>query len=175
MPVNSLAARIKMLVLDVDGVLTDAGVYYGPSGCEFKRFNTQDGLGLKLLLRAGIQVGVITAAKSKAVAARMKDLGIIDYAEGIDKKLPVLDSMRTKYNLAWDEIAYVGDDWVDLGPLKKVGLPVAVANAQPEVKDCASYITEARGGDGAVREVAKLILTAQDKYLKVLEHEDTQF
>lgn len=170
MPVNALAANIKMLVLDVDGVLTDAGLYYGPEGCELKRFNAQDGLGIKMLLRLGIQVGVITGLKSKAVAARMKDLGITDYAEGIDHKLLVLDSMRAKYNLSWGEIAYVGDDWIDLVPFSKVGLAIAVANAQPEVKDCASYTTKACGGDGAVREVARLILLAQGKISKALEH-----
>lgn len=170
MPVNALASNTRMLVLDVDGVLTDAGIYYDPDGRELKRFNSQDGLGVKMLLRLGIHVGVITGLKSKAVAARMEKLGVTDYAEGIDQKLPVLDVMRSKYNLAWEEIAYVGDDWIDLPAFSKVGLPIAVANAQPEVKERAVYITEASGGHGAVREVVRLILTAQGKMGTALAH-----
>lgn len=170
MPVNALAANIRMLVLDVDGVLTDAGLYYDPDGRELKRFNAQDGLGVKILLRLGFKVGVITGLKSGAVAARMQKLGVTDYAEGIDQKLPVLDEMRAKYNLAWEEIAYVGDDWIDLSALAKVGLPIAVANAQPEVKDRAIYVTQACGGHGAVREVTRLLLTAQGRVGEALAH-----
>jgi len=170
MPVNTLASKIRMLVLDVDGVLTDAGLYYDPDGRELKRFNAQDGLGIKILLRLGIQVGVITGLKSKAVAARMEKLGVTEYAEGIDQKLPVLDVMRSKHNLSWDEIAYVGDDWIDLPAFAKVGLPIAVANAQPEVKERAVHITQASGGNGAVREVVRLILTAQGKISTALAH-----
>ena len=170
MPVNTIASKVRMLILDVDGVLTDAGLYYDPDGRELKRFNAQDGLGIKMLLRLGIRVGVITGLKSKAVAARMEKLGITDYAEGIDQKLPVLDAMRSKYDLAWDEIAYVGDDWVDLPPFTKVGLPIAVANAQPEVKERALHTTVKEGGHGAVREVVRLILTAQGKISMALAH-----
>ncbi len=170
MPVDTLAAHIRMLVLDVDGVLTDGGLYYTPDGQELKRFHAQDGLGIKMLLRLGIQVGVITGLKSAAVAARMQKLGITDYAEGIDQKLPVLDKMREKYSLSWSEIAYVGDDWIDLPAFARVGLPIAVANAQPEVKERALYITHTNGGQGAVREVARLLLTAQDKISQALAH-----
>ncbi|MBQ4132849.1 MAG: HAD-IIIA family hydrolase [Desulfovibrionaceae bacterium] len=168
--VLELASKIKMLVLDVDGVLTDGGLYYDPDGREMKRFHAQDGLGVKMLLRLDIRVGVITGLKSGAVSARIRKLGIVDYAEGIDQKLPVLDAMRLKYGLDWSEIAYVGDDWIDLGPFSRVGLPIAVANAQPEVKIRARYITMSCGGNGAVREVARLILTAQNKIDQTLAH-----
>ena len=168
--VSQLAEKIRMLVLDVDGVLTDGGLYYDPEGRELKRFHAQDGLGVKMLLRLGFQVGVITGLKSMAVAARIHKLGIEDYAEGIDQKLPVLDGMRLKYGLSWSELAYVGDDWIDLTAFSKVGLPIAVANAQPEVKAHARYITQAEGGNGAVREVARLLLTAQNKIDQALAH-----
>lgn len=170
MPVKSIAANIRMLVLDVDGVLTDAGLYYDSEGQELKRFNAQDGLGIKILLRMGIKVGVITGLKSQAVRARMSALGIDDYAEGIDQKLPILDQMRQKHDLSWEEMAYVGDDWIDLVPLSKVGLSVAVANAQPEVKEAAIYVTQACGGHGAVREVVRLILDAQGKISTAMAH-----
>lgn len=170
MPVKSIAQNIRMLVLDVDGVLTDAGLYLDGAGNELKRFNAQDGLGIKILLRMGIHVGVITGLKSKAVQARMNALGVIDYAEGIEHKLRTLDAMRQKYNLTWQEIAYVGDDWIDLAPLHKVGLPIAVANAQKEVKDIASYVTTAPGGHGAVREVVRLLLDAQGRLNEALSY-----
>ncbi len=170
MPVNSLAQNIRMLVLDVDGVLTDAGLYLDGQGNEFKRFNAQDGLGVKILLRLGIQVGVITGLKSQAVRTRIEALGVKDYAEGIEHKLEVIDGMRNKYNLSWQQMAYVGDDWIDLAPLHKVGLPIAVANAQKEVKDIAAYITTASGGHGAVREVVRLLLEAQGKLNEALAY-----
>ena len=170
MPVKSIAQNMRMLVLDVDGVLTDAGLYLDGQGNELKRFNAQDGLGIKILLRMGIQVGVITGLKSKAVRARMEALGVTDYAEGVEHKLRELDAMRQKYKLTWQEMAYVGDDWIDLAPLHKVGLPIAVANAQKEVKDVASYITTASGGHGAVREVVRLLLESQGRLNEALSY-----
>ena len=170
MPVKSIAQNIRMLVLDVDGVLTDAGLYLDGQGNELKRCNAQDGLGIKILLRMGMQVGVITGLKSQAVRARMEALGVTDYAEGVEHKLRTLDDMRQKYNLTWQEMAYVGDDWIDLAPLHKVGLPVAVANAQKEVKDVASYITAASGGHGAVREVVRMLLEAQGRLNEALSY-----
>ena len=118
----------------------------------------------------GIRVGVITGLKSQAVRARMEALGVTDYAEGVEHKLKTLDAMRQKYNLTWQEMAYVGDDWIDLAPLHKVGLAIAVANAQKEVKDVASYITTASGGHGAVREVVRLLLESQGRLNEALSY-----
>ena len=168
MPVKSVAANIKMLVLDVDGVLTDAGLYLDSDGQELKRFNARDGLGIKTALRLGLKIGVITGLASQAVRTRVNNLGIEDYAEGIVNKGEVLDQMRRKYNLEWSEMAYVGDDWIDLVPLAKVGLPIAVDNAEPEVKAAAIYITEACGGHGAVREVIRLLLDARGDLTKAV-------
>lgn len=162
------AEKIRMLVLDVDGVLTDGGLYYDLQSQVMKRFNVQDGLGIKLALSSGIGIAVITGLVSPAVESRIKDLGIQDYYAGFQDKRNCLKEIKEKYSLQWDEIAYLGDDWVDLAVMLKVGFPLAVANAQPEVKNIAKYVTAACGGDGAVREVIRLLLMAQGKYEAIL-------
>lgn len=159
-----VAKEIRVLVLDVDGVLTDGGLYYDLQNQVMKRFNVQDGLGMKIALRNGIRLAVITGLKSSAVAKRMQDLGIEDYYAGFQDKRGCLEEIRTKYNFDWSQIAYLGDDWVDLSVMAMVGLPMAVLNAQPEVKQIAKFITSTRGGDGAVREVIRYLLLAQGKY-----------
>ncbi len=158
------ATPIKLLVLDVDGVLTDGGLYYDLQNQVMKRFDVQDGLGIKIAMKNGITVAVITGLKSKAVEARMCDLKIEDYHAGFLDKRDCLRCIQEKYGLDWSEIAYLGDDWVDLSVMSMVGLPLAVANAQPEVKKSALYVTTAHGGRGAVREVIRLLLMAQGKY-----------
>lgn len=162
------AKKIRMLVLDVDGVLTDGGLYYDLQNQVMKRFNVQDGLGIKIALSSGIGVAVITGLISAAVEHRINDLGIKDYYAGYQNKQNCLAEIKERHNLDWDEIAYLGDDWVDLAVMMQVGFPMAVANAQPEVKHVAQYVTAARGGDGAVREIIRLILMAQGKYEAVL-------
>ena len=168
-PPMEAAAKVRLLVLDVDGVLTDGGLYYDLQAQTMKRFDVQDGLGIRIAQKAGIIVAVITGLDSKAVACRMRDLEITDYYAGYVDKRESLEAIRSKYNLEWDEIAYLGDDWVDLAVMSKVGLPLAVANAQPEVKAIAHYVTLAHGGQGAVREVVRQLLMAQGKYEAVLQ------
>ena len=162
------AADIRLLVLDVDGVLTDGGLYYDLQNQVIKRFDVQDGLGIKIAQQAGIIIAVITGLISSAVASRMRDLGITDYYAGYLDKRACLEEIREKYDLRWEQMAYLGDDWVDLSVMDMVGLPLAVANAQPEVKSIANYITTAKGGQGAVREVVRHLLIAQGKYNAVL-------
>ncbi len=154
------ARHVKMLVLDVDGVLTDGGLYYDAEGRVMKRFDVQDGLGMSMLRRNGIRVAVITGQDSPAVAERMRVLRVEDYFAGFINKIHSLAEVMERRGLAREQVAYLGDDWVDIPALHRVGLPLAVANAQPEVKACARYVTTAHGGRGAVREVARLLLHA---------------
>lgn len=163
-----VAMDIRLLILDVDGVLTDGGLYYDLQNQVMKRFDVQDGLGIKIAQKAGIAVAVITGLESSAVACRMRDLGITDYYPGYLDKRVCLEELRERYHLEWEQMAYLGDDWVDLSVMDMVGLPLAVANAQPEVKRIASYVTMARGGQGAVREIIRHLLVAQGKYDAVL-------
>ncbi|GAB6176631.1 HAD-IIIA family hydrolase [Desulfobaculum senezii] len=157
------AKNVRVLVLDVDGVLTDGGLYYDASGHVSKRFNVQDGLGVKLAQGAGLVVAVITGLKSKAVEKRVRELGIKDYYAGHTAKIPLLQKICDTHGVTMDEVAYLGDDWVDAGPLANVGLPMAVANAQPEIHDMAVWVSECRGGNGAVRDAIRFILDAQGK------------
>ena len=163
-----VASNIRMLVLDVDGVLTDGGLYYDLQNQVIKRFDVQDGLGIKIAMKAGIGIAVITGLVSAAVEKRVTDLGIEDYYAGFKDKRASLNEIREKHNLAWEQIAYLGDDWVDISVMAMVGLPLAVANAQPEVKHIARYVTGAAGGQGAVREVIRHLLMAQGKYEAIL-------
>ncbi len=165
---SQAAEDIQVLVLDVDGVLTDGGLYYDLQNQVMKRFDVQDGLGIRIAMKAGIVVAVITGLESKAVENRVRDLGITDYYAGFLDKRACLDEIRQRYNLEWNQMAYLGDDWVDLAVMGMVGLPMAVANAQPEVKNLARYVTTARGGQGAVREIIRHLLMAQGKYEAVL-------
>ncbi len=162
------AADIRLLVLDVDGVLTDGGLYYDLQNQVMKRFDVQDGLGIKIAQAAGIAIAVITGLDSPAVACRMRDLGIVDYFAGFHDKRDCLETIRQRHSLDWRQIAYLGDDWVDLSVMDMVGLPLAVSNAQPEVKAVAEYVTTAKGGQGAVREIIRHLLMAQGKYEAVL-------
>ena len=162
------ASQIRLLVLDVDGVLTDGGLYYDLQNQVMKRFDVQDGFGIRIAQQAGIDVAVITGLVSRAVELRVKDLGITDYFAGYLDKRACLEEIRRRHDLKWEQMAYLGDDWVDLSVMDMVGLPLAVANAQPEVKGIASYVTMAKGGQGAVREVIRHLLMAQGKYETIL-------
>lgn len=158
------AKRIKLLLLDVDGVLTDGRIIYDSSGKDLKLFDVHDGLGVFLLKKAGIPTVLITARGSKAIRPRGKDMQVEAIFENIFPKTSILDKLLKKYKLKLEEICFVGDDLVDLGLMKKVGFAVAVFNACPEIKSCAHYITLKEGGRGAVREVAELILKSQGKW-----------
>ena len=167
--VRALAAKIRLLVLDVDGVLTDGGLYYDATGLVMKRFAVLDGIGVRLAKSVGIEVAVISGMDSPCVVKRLELLGISEYHGGYDNKATVLDGIRQKMGLDWEEIAYLGDDWVDLAPMLRVGLPVAVANAMPDVKEVARYVTRQSGGQGAVRELVDVLLMAQGLRDKLLE------
>ena len=160
---DALAKTVKLLILDVDGVLTDGGLYYDSEGRIMKRFNVQDGLGIKLAQQAGLEVAVITGLSSQAVEKRVRELGVEEYFAGNHKKVPLVDDILRRKGLRYDEVAYLGDDWVDAGVMRRARLPMAVANAQPEIKGLAAWVCQERGGHGAVREAIAFILRAQGK------------
>jgi 3-deoxy-D-manno-octulosonate 8-phosphate phosphatase (KDO 8-P phosphatase) len=163
------ARDIKLLVLDVDGVLTDGRLWYGNTGEELKAFHIQDGLGIKLLLRSGVDIAIITGRRSALVARRAKELGIRHVIQGREDKLAALETMRTELGIELEQIAYVGDDLPDLSAIRAAGLGIAVANAVAVVAEHAAHKTVRCGGDGAVREVCELILHAQGKLDGIVE------
>lgn len=150
--------KIKFLLLDVDGVLTDGKLIYNSQGIELKAFDVKDGYGLVCLKQSGVKIGIITAKNSRIVETRTKDLGVDELYQNVADKLIAYEDIKRKYKLKDDEIAYIGDDIPDLGVLKIVGVPIAVNDAIDEVKESAVYITKKKGGNGAVREVVDLIL-----------------
>ncbi|URZ00940.1 N-acylneuraminate cytidylyltransferase [Clostridium felsineum] len=150
--------KIKALFMDCDGVLTDGGMYYSENGDELKKFNTKDGMGIELLKNKGIITGIITGEKREIVRKRCEKLKINELHMGIKNKLSVIDSLIEKYELTYEEIAYIGDDINDLEVIKKVGFGCAVRDSMEIIKNEADYITKLDGGKGAVREVAEVIL-----------------
>ncbi len=166
---NQQAKNIKLIIFDVDGVLTDGGLYFSDEDIELKRFNSLDGLGIKLLKQNGIEVAVISARSSANVAYRMKNLGIEHFYQGQDDKTIAFNNLITKLSLQTEQVAYMGDDIIDLPVMIKVGLPIAVANAHDLVKKHAYFVTEKIGGHGAVREICDLLLKAQHTFNKAME------
>ena len=156
-------ARVKLLALDVDGVLTDGGLYYSNSGEELKKFNVKDGQGIKLVMQSGVKVAIISANNSTATLHRAKKLGIERVFVGIENKLATLEKICQELNLSLDRVAYVGDDLNDLPVLQAVGCPITVADAIPENKASAVYVTELKGGRGCVREICNLLLQVRIK------------
>jgi 3-deoxy-D-manno-octulosonate 8-phosphate phosphatase (KDO 8-P phosphatase) len=163
MDVQQRAARIKLVIFDVDGVLTDGRLYYGTGGEELKVFDVHDGQGIKRLQKAGVTIAIISGRDSAAVTRRMQDLGIEHVFQGDEHKLPILERLLQKLGFQLEQVACVGDDLPDLPLLQKAGLAVAVANAMPVLKQAAHHVTVARGGRGAAREVCDLILDAQGR------------
>lgn len=157
------AKKIKLLLLDVDGVLTDGRIILDNQGNELKAFHVRDGHGIKLAQRAGIVIGIITGRKADVVNIRARELAIEEVHQGALDKIVVYESVLGRYGLRDDEVAFIGDDIVDAGILKRVGLSVAVADCDPAVKPIADMITKAEGGRGAVREVINLLLASQGK------------
>jgi 3-deoxy-D-manno-octulosonate 8-phosphate phosphatase (KDO 8-P phosphatase) len=155
------AKKVKLLLLDVDGVLTDGRIIYDSKGRDSKFFDVHDGLGVYLLKKAGIPTILITAKGSRTIKPRAKDMRVEEVFADVSPKSSVLDKILCKYKVNREEICFVGDDLVDLCLMKRAGFPVAVFNACPEIKQAASYITLKSGGRGAVREVAELILKSQ--------------
>jgi 3-deoxy-D-manno-octulosonate 8-phosphate phosphatase (KDO 8-P phosphatase) len=155
------AARIRLLVLDVDGVLTDGGLVYGPSGEETKRFHVRDGLALVAARAAGLEIGVISGRASAAVTRRMAELGVHLVHQGVADKGAVFDAMRATLGLLPAEVAMMGDDLTDLDLMKRVGLALAPSDAVAEVRRAAHWVSRCRGGDGAVREAVEFLLKAR--------------
>jgi 3-deoxy-D-manno-octulosonate 8-phosphate phosphatase (KDO 8-P phosphatase) len=166
---KSKLSRIKLFLCDVDGVLTDGSVFIGGER-EIKRFNIRDGLGLILAQRAGLKVGWVSARPSAVTKMRAKELKIDFLVQQGDRlsKTGAVEKLLAREKLDWSEVCFVGDDVVDLGPLARAGLGVAVADAMPEVKAAADFVTCAAGGRGAVREAVEMILRAQGKWEPVI-------
>lgn len=160
----SLGARVKLLILDVDGVLTDGGLYYDHLGNVTKRFNVQDGLGIKIAQSFGLEIAVITGLNHGAVEKRVRELGIKEYHAGHVDKVPLMDGICERLGFARSEAAYLGDDWVDAGVMQAVGLPMAVANAQPEIIGLAKWVSKKPGGHGAVREAVMFLLRCRGQF-----------
>ncbi len=163
------ARRIKLLLLDVDGVLTDGGIVVSPLGEEIKRFDVRDGQGIKLLIQAGLQVGLLTARSSQAVRHRARDLGIRMVYQKVSNKLEAYEKIKKKTGLTDPEIAYVGDDIGDLPVLRRAGLAVAVRDAARDLKGKVDYLTRHGGGRGAVREVVEIVLQSQGRWQGLLK------
>lgn len=161
---EALAAGVKLMILDVDGVLTDGGLYYDHEGNVAKRFHVQDGLGIKLAQSFGLAFAVITGLNQGAVEMRMRDLGITEYHAGYKDKVPMMDAIRSRLGFERSEVAFLGDDWVDAGVMQAVGLPMAVANAQPEILRLAKWVSRLSGGQGAVREAVMFLLRCRGQY-----------
>ena len=162
--VLALAAQVKLLLFDVDGVLTDARLIIGDDGQEYKAFNSRDGHGIKMLQRNGVATGIITGRTSEVVKHRVQDLGIKYVHQGCKEKHPVYLQLISELGLQPEQTAYVGDDVVDLPIMLEVGLAIAVQNAHPLVKEYAHWITPSIGGYGAAREACEMIMYAQGTY-----------
>ncbi|QGY41127.1 HAD hydrolase family protein [Pseudodesulfovibrio cashew] len=156
-----LAKNIKLIVLDVDGVLTDGGLYFGDDGLIMKRFNVQDGFGIKLAQSAGLHIGVITGLNQKPVERRVSELGITLYSPGHHHKVAPFLAMCESLGIQPEQAAFMGDDWIDLGVMSKAGLALSVPNGLPEVIEAADWVSARKGGEGAVREAIGFILEAQ--------------
>jgi 3-deoxy-D-manno-octulosonate 8-phosphate phosphatase (KDO 8-P phosphatase) len=172
-PMTERAAKIKLLLMDVDGVLTDGKLYNvpGPSGemVETKGFDSQDGIALQWLHWNGIQTGVISGRVSPATAERARQVGFRYVYQGHIEKIPILEEILAQSGFGLEQVAFAGDDLTDLIVMRRVGFAVATANARPEVKEHAHYVTSQPGGSGAVREVAELLLKAQGFWSAILK------
>ena len=162
------AGRVRLLVLDVDGVLTDGTLWFGPDGEALKTFNVRDGYGIRMLRRAGVDVAIISGRDSEAVNVRMRELGVEHVMQGVADKQVALDALLARLAVGADEVACLVDDLPDMPLLRTVGVPAAVADAHPVVRRAADLVTNATGGNGAVREVCEDLLSAQGLWEKVL-------
>lgn len=162
------AKQIRLVIFDVDGVLTNGKLFYGPDGMEYKAFNVHDGQGIKFLKKTGVDVGIITACQSEIVRKRSKDLEIDHLYQVNQPKCQAYETLKEKLNLSKEQIAFVGDDIPDLSVMQLVGFSIAVANAIPIVQKYADWVTRSKGGKGAVREVCDFIMHAQGTYDNVV-------
>lgn len=166
---KEILANIRLLALDVDGVMTDGYIIYDDHGCETKMFDVKDGFGIRLLQMAGIVVCIVTGRMGEALRHRCQNLGIELIFAGLRHKASILDELIKKTGISTTQMAFIGDDLLDLSLMNQVALPIAVADAQHEVTLAASAITQAIGGRGAVREVCEAILKAQGKWEVIVE------
>ncbi|SIR42071.1 3-deoxy-D-manno-octulosonate 8-phosphate phosphatase (KDO 8-P phosphatase) [Shewanella morhuae] len=158
------AQKIKLLICDVDGVFSDGRIYLSNNGEELKAFHTRDGYGVRSLLTSGFHLAVITGRQSKIVENRMAALGVTHIYQGIDNKFAPYEELLTLYGVTPDEVAYIGDDMVDLPVMNVVGLAVSVADGHPYVRQHAHFVTTLNGGHGALRELTDLLLLSQNKF-----------
>jgi 3-deoxy-D-manno-octulosonate 8-phosphate phosphatase (KDO 8-P phosphatase) len=171
---EDLARKIRLVILDVDGVMTDSGVYVGelPDGgpVELKRFNIQDGVAVKLLRDAGVEVAIVSGRVSQATAIRARELGIQEcHQDPGANKIRVLEEILARKGISWEEVAFLGDDIRDIAAFRRVGLPAAVGNATEEAKAEAVWCGVERGGEGAVREFCKALLEARGEWVRAVE------
>ncbi|HSF68239.1 MAG TPA: HAD-IIIA family hydrolase [Nitrospiraceae bacterium] len=162
----SVLRGIRLFATDVDGVLTDAGMYYSESGDEWKKFNTRDGMGIKLLQRAGIITAIVTQERTKLVARRAEKLAIPELHQGVMDKLKVIQEMAARHGLSLEQVAYIGDDVNDLAALKAVGFSASPADGMSDIVNAVDYVCQKKGGEGAVREIIEMILNAQEDLLR---------
>lgn len=164
------ARRIRLVIFDVDGVLTDGSLYLGDDGQEYKAFNSRDGHGMTMLQQTGVRIGVITGRSSEVVRIRMASLGVEHVYQGRREKVPAYEELKGAAGLPDEAIAFVGDDVVDLPVMRRVGLAIAVADAHPAVQRHAHWLTRSRGGRGAGRDVCELIMEAQGTLPAMMDH-----
>lgn len=162
--VEQRAKRIKIIIFDVDGVMTNGGLILGDDGLEYKAFHSQDGLGMKLLKASGVQMALITGRTSKVVVKRAENTGVMRFHQGVENKLEAFNELLAEFNVSAEECAFMGDDVVDLPPMRRCGLALTVPHAMPLVKEHAHYTTARQAGHGAVREVCELLMKAQGTY-----------
>jgi 3-deoxy-D-manno-octulosonate 8-phosphate phosphatase (KDO 8-P phosphatase) len=163
------AKSIRLVIFDVDGVLSTGALTYGPNETEAKTFHVHDGMGMRMLLKSGVQIGIITARNSSVVTKRMQDLEIVHVYQGSADKVPAYEDLKKKLNIQDHQIAYVGDDLPDLPLLKRVGLSITVPNAPLIMREHTHMTTHKKGGKGAAREVCELIMHAQNSYAALLQ------
>ncbi len=159
--IRSLLQKIRLFATDVDGVLTDAGMYYSESGDEWKKFNTRDGMGIKLLQKAGLITAIVTQERTKLVARRAEKLAIPELHQGVMDKLSVIREMAARHGISLQQVAYIGDDVNDIEALQAVGFSAAPADGLPQVLKVVDYVCRQKGGEGAVRELAEMILLSR--------------
>ena len=174
MDLTAQAAKVKLLLMDVDGVLTDGKLFNVPDPegkmAETKGFNAQDGIALQWMSWKGIKTGVISGHLSPATAERARQCKMTYVYQGHIEKVPILEEILADAKIDASEVAYVGDDLTDVVIMHRVGLAIATANARPEVKAAAHYVTQVPGGEGAIREVVELLLKAQNRWVEILKH-----
>lgn len=152
---------IRLLSLDVDGVLTDGGLYYADDGSQMRKFNVKDGMGMKRARKAGVELAIISASETPSIRHRGTVLGLDHVHVGVEDKLGTLNAVCARLNIGLDQVAHIGDDLNDIPVLEIIGLPMTVSDAIPEVLEIAAYVTAKKGGDGAVREICDLIVEAK--------------